>query len=271
MNARAVAVWSLSAVAVTVLANNPVYRLLVTLAATTYLVAASRPGTRAWPLVSIILFAAASSVVLSLLFSHKGEDLLFRLPDQLPFIGGPLTLESLAFGAGSALGLAAVFTAAAPFRLVLDPDQVVEALPSLLQRTGTVIGASMDLVPAVARNFRAVSEAQAMRGLKLRGLSGLEGVVVPVTLSSLESSIQLAEAMEARAFGSGSRTHFRVSTWSLRDATVVLAALLAVAMVVAARVLGIDPDWSPYPAFSLPQVHPFLVTACALLTVPGLR
>jgi energy-coupling factor transport system permease protein len=128
----------------------------------------------------------------------------------------------------------------------------------------------MNLVPAVARSFREVSEAQAMRGLRVRRLAAVEGVVVPVALTALESSIQLAEAMEARAFGSGRRTRFHLARWGLKDSLVAGGALLAVGLFVTARALGLDPDWYPFPALSAPHVHPVLVTACALLAMPAL-
>src|SRR5439155_83909 len=83
------------------------------------------------------------------------------------------------------------------------------------------LAASFNLVPAVARSFTAVREAQLMRGWRPRGPGSWGELVVPVVLTTIEDSIQLAESMEARAFGSGRRTHYAISTWSRLDALII--------------------------------------------------
>src|SRR5258707_4746564 len=129
LNARAVAAWS-GACLVSVLATtNPVYKTLVLAAALAALVAgAGFRRTRRLLLAAVLV--AAFAVVLNLVSAHLGATVLFTLPAQLPAIGGPYTLEALAYGATGGVTVAAALLAARAFSPLLRPPQGVDALPS---------------------------------------------------------------------------------------------------------------------------------------------
>jgi hypothetical protein len=74
--------------------------------------------------------------------------------------------------------------------------------------------------------------------------------------------------MEARAFGSGPRTHWRRPRLGPADWLVLAAAGGAVGLFVLARALGQAVDWFPYPTLVWPDVGPLPVAACLLLLVP---
>jgi len=126
---------------------------------------------------------------------------LARLPDALPLLGGPLTLESLAFGGAIGLGLVAALLSVAPLSLILEPHDVVDAMPAALERTGIAVATSLNLVSGFGRTFTEVRDAQRMRGWKPGGLRSWNEILVPVVLTAIEDSVLLAESMEARAFG----------------------------------------------------------------------
>src|SRR5258708_21106846 len=108
-------------------------------------------------LVSVVLIPAFA-VVLKFVAAHLGNALLFALPDQIPALGGPYTLEALVFGASGGITIAAAILAAAPFSLLLDSHEVMDALPAPLSRTGIAIASSLNLVPAVANSFVKVAD-----------------------------------------------------------------------------------------------------------------
>ena len=111
---RAWLAWSLAAVTIALVTDNPVYRGLVALAALNVLLAWLPPRRRLRPLAVAVAFSAALAALINLLASHTGADVLIRLPDGLPLVGGPLTLESLAFGGALGLGLVAALLSVAP-------------------------------------------------------------------------------------------------------------------------------------------------------------
>lgn len=269
INARALAGWSAACLVVALVATNPVYRALV-LAAGLAVVLAGAGLAASRRLLFGVGVAAFLATLFSFSFSHLGTDVLFRLPDGVPGLGGPFTLEALAFGATAGLTLSAAVLSVAPLGLLLEPHQVVDALPPGLSRTGAALAASLNLVPSVARGFTAVADAQRMRGWRPGGPRSWAEIVVPVVLTSIEDSIQLAEAMEARGFGSGPRTHFRPPSWSRADTLVALTALAAATLFLAARLAGWAGDWYAYPALRLPDLNAVPAAACLLLFAPVL-
>ncbi len=75
-------------------------------------------------------------------------------------------------------------------------------MPSALKQMGVVITVSVLLIPQAIGQARAVMEAQRLRGRAVRGLRSLAGLTVPVLAGALERSLQRAESLDARGFGS---------------------------------------------------------------------
>jgi energy-coupling factor transport system permease protein len=270
MNARALAAWSLAGLIVALSSSNPVYRAMISLIALNVLLAWRRPDQDLGFLFRLVAFSMAGAVLLNVAVAHVGETVLFVLPDGWPVIGGPWTLESLTYGLNTALGLAAAVLVVAPLSYVIQPHELVDALPKPVERAGIVVAASLNLVPGIGRSFRQVREAQLMRGWRPKGIRSWAEVLVPVALTAVEGSLDLAEAMESRAFGSGPRTRYAPSRWTRWDVVIVLASLGAMALTVWARASGQAPDWYPYPSLSLPPVSPPMLFA-ALLPAVAIR
>jgi energy-coupling factor transport system permease protein len=154
--------------------------------------------------------------------------------------------------------------------LLLESHEVMDALPAPLSRTGIAIASSLNLVPAVATSFVEVTEAQRLRGWRPRGPRSWMEVVVPVVLTSVEGSIQLAESMEARGFGSGARTSMASHALQRADWLLVAASALALTVFAVAHAAGSASDWLPYPTLTWPTINPWPVVACLLLFVPVL-
>lgn len=268
MRARALAAWSGAALMIDLGSGNPVYRLLVILAAVNVLLAVSR--TRLRPLAGLVAAASSFAVLLNLLLGHAGAHVLAALPAWLPGIGGAVTLESLVFGLTAAAGLAGAVLAVAPLSTAAEPADIVDSLPRSLERTGAAVAAALNLVPGIGRSLTAVADAQRMRGWRPRGPRSWAEVLVPVMLTALEDSIQLAEAMEARGYGSGARTQLRPAAWTRADVAVLATAAAALAVFAGGRLAGLDSAWYPYPALSPPPVSPLLAGACLLLGLPAL-
>src|SRR6266852_1505271 len=257
MNARAVAAWSACC-------------LFMVLAAALTALAVGAGLRRIRGLLVAVLLIAAFATLLNFVSAHLGATVLFALPDQIPAVGGPYTLEALVFGASGGITIAAAILAAAPFSLLLDSHEVMDALPAPLSRTGVAIASSLNLVPAVATSFVEVNEAQRLRGWRPRGPRSWREVLVPVVLTRVEGSIQLAESMEARGFGSGARTTIESQALGRADWLLVAASGLALAGFAAARAAGWAAVWYAYPTLTPPTINPWPIAACLLLFAPVL-
>src|SRR5712664_1831395 len=265
MNARAVAAWSASCLFIVLSTTNPVYKVMV-LGAALCALAAGTGLRRIRGLLVAVLLIAAFAMLLNFVSAHLGATVLFSLPAQIPALGGPYTLEALVFGALGGITIAAAILSAAPFSLLLDSHEVMDALPAALSRTGVAVAASLNLVPGVATSFVQVTEAQRLRGWRPRGPRSWMEVVVPVVLTSVEGSIQLAESMEARGFGSGARTTMAAHALRRSDWLLVAASSAAVIAFIAARAA----DWYPYPTLHAPAITIAPLAACLLLFTPVL-
>lgn len=268
MNPRVTAAWSASTLACVLLTNNPVYRILLLLAAANFIVAAAPRRVRA--LAVGLSVTCAFAVVLNSLLAHVGSHVYAALPGWIPLLGGPLTVESAVYGLDIAAGLAGALLAVAPLSLATDPTELVDALPASLERTGAALAAALSFVPGIGRTLVAVSDAQKMRGWRPRGPRSWSEVLVPVMLTAIEDSIQLAEAMASRGYGAGPRSHYPRVAWSGRDTAVVVVSVVALAGLLAARVSGLVGDWYPYPSLSFPPVEPLAVVLCLSLALPAL-
>jgi energy-coupling factor transport system permease protein len=267
MNARAVAAWSATCIFIVLSTTNPVYKGAVLAAALCALAAGVRLH-RMRGLLTGVLLISAFAVLLNFISAHLGTTVLFALPDQIPALGGPYTLEALAFGATGGLTVGAAILAAAPFSLLLASHEVMDALPSALSRTGAAIAASLNLVPAVAASFVEVTEAQRLRGWRPRGPRSWSEIVVPVVLTSVEGSIQLAESMEARGFGSGPRTAVRSASLRRSDWFLIGASGTALVLFLVSQAAGWAAPWYAYPTLTLPSIDARPLAACLLLLAP---
>jgi energy-coupling factor transport system permease protein len=269
LNARAVAAWSAACIVIVLSTTNPVYKTAV-LAAALIALAAGVGLRRLRGLLTGVLLISAFAVFLNFVSAHLGTTVLFALPDQIPALGGPYTLEALAFGATGGLTVGAAILAAAPFSILLASHEVMDALPAALSRTGAAIAASLNLVPAVAASFVQVTEAQRLRGWRPRGPRSWSEIVVPVVLTSVEGSIQLAESMEARGFGSGPRTAVKPSSLRRSDWLLIGASAAALALFLVSQAAGWAAPWYAYPTLSPPSIDPRPLVACLLLLAPVL-
>ncbi len=269
MNARALLLWVGAVLLLSLGSEDPVYRVLTLAAATAVLIRRRRPGVGLGPTARWVSLAAVLAVAFNFLLSHTGQDVVLTIPDWLPALGGPVTVEGAVFGVDIALGLGACLIAASALALVAEPQQLVDALPPVLYRTGAALGATATLLPRLRSSFIAVREAQSMRGWRPRGLRSLRAVAVPAMLTAIEGSVLLAEAMEARGFGSGRRTVAFSAPWNNLSRLVAGGAALSIALFTAALITGSVEGWQPYPNLQLPGIDWLPAAACLILLVPA--
>lgn len=268
MRGRTLALWSGSALVLSLLSTNPAPRALLALVALNVCLSTRREGRSLRPLLVGVGLAGLTAVAANTLLSHAGADVLVTLPAALPVLGGPLTLEGLVFGGGVALGLAAALLAVAPLALALDPHELIDVLPRRLERTGTALATALTLVPALGASFTAVRDSQRLRGVGPRGPRSWLGVLAPVAVGAMERSLTIAESMEARGYGSGPRTRLPGPRRTAADLVVGGAALAALLCGVGARAAGHNPDWVGYPRPLPPSLDPLALAGPSLLLLP---
>ena len=189
------------------------------------------PRARRFVYLAGTLVSALSVFVLSPFVSSEGSHVIWEGP-QVPVLGVlDVTSEELATAGTQALRLAAVGLAFAAYVLLLDLDRLLQAA-GFARRSVLAVGLATRLVPTLERDAAGFVEALRGRGVEVNGIRGRARLLSPLVAGSLERSLNLAEAMEARGFGRPGRTRAPSPSWSWLDrltmATAVLIVLVAI-------------------------------------------
>ena len=197
--------WLVAALVASSTTRNPFYLIIALLCITIVWLSLPSDDQRAQLPISPLRFAmavTALSAAFNALTAHFGETVLFRLPESIPFVGGTITLEALVFGATNGIALSGVFAAFAALNAALPISAIISVIPRAFQTSAVVISIAVTFVPNTLRQMKEVREAQAVRGLKVRGIRDWLPLFMPMLTGGLEHALQLAEAMASRGFAS---------------------------------------------------------------------
>ncbi len=197
--------WLASALVALSATRNPLHLTLVLLCVAVVNVLIGSSDEASFAPVSPLRFGGVV-IALSALFNaatvHLGDTVLLRLPSGLPILGGPITLEALAFGVINGLVLTGIFAAFTTFNQALPIRSLMRLIPRAFYPVAVVVSIAVTFVPTTLRQFQQIREAQAVRGHRVRGLRGWLPLFMPLLVGGLERALQLAEAMTARGFAS---------------------------------------------------------------------
>lgn len=150
-----------------------------------------------WRVVILVAFAVA---LLKGLSYHIGLTVLFTLPDWLPVIGGPITLEGMVSAALDGVSLMSVLAVFATFSAGADYYALLRSVPSAMHGTGLITSIAITFVPQTIQRWSEIREAQSLRGHRVRRIPDLLPLIIPLLAGGMERSVNLAEAMESRGF-----------------------------------------------------------------------
>ena len=202
-------VWFAAGLVMTMLTSNPLYHATIALAAIVVYAAAREGRPRAFDalLVVGVLFATLT-IPLNLVTGSTGPTELFPLPSAaLPGwlghvqLGGAVTAESLLYAADSALALIALICLACAFNASVDHFRLLKLVPPAFAQLGIIVTVGLVLIPETIAAAAATLEARTVRGHRMT-LAAVPGLLAALLGQALERSVQRAESLEARGFGS---------------------------------------------------------------------
>jgi len=224
--------------------DHPLYLLF--LFGSTLPVVISAGVLREWAgFLKYSLYLCLLIIVFNVLVSRYGTHILWQAPFHLPVLGSPsVTLEALVFGFGMSLRLLTVISAFSLFTLTIHPDDLIQSLLKVKMPYKSILVASLCLrfIPVLIADASQISAIQSSRGLELdRGhiwqkIKNRSAVIIPLLSNSLDRTVQIAEAMESRAFGSGSqRSFYKIIKLSRLDLVILVVSFTAVVLAVIMR------------------------------------
>jgi energy-coupling factor transport system permease protein len=140
-----------------------------------------------------------------------------------------VTREELHNGLFQGLRLTAVALAFAAYALLLDHDRLVQSA-RFARRSVLAVALATRLVPTLERDAAGLVEALRGRGVEVTGVRGRGRMLVPLLAGSLERSLNLAEAMEARGYGRAGATRALQAPWGVAEWAALAGAALIVAI-----------------------------------------
>lgn len=150
------------------------------------------------------IFIIPLSALFNAAISHIGETILLTIPPKIPYLGGPVTLEALAYGLINGLILTGLISAFIVFHQGITIRSLIRLIPRAFFSLAIVTSIAITFLPAMKRQLQQIQEAQAIRGHRLKGLRDWLPLLIPMISGGIEKAFQLAEAMTARGFASGS-------------------------------------------------------------------
>ncbi|MCK4387977.1 MAG: energy-coupling factor transporter transmembrane protein EcfT [Dehalococcoidia bacterium] len=268
--------WIASVFILALLFNNPLYLLLLFLSTLPLLLAA-----RVWKewasLMKFFLFLCLLIIVINALASNQGSHVLYQIPFAIPVVGAPkITLEAVLCGAGNSLRLLTIISAFTILTFAIHPDDLMLVLmkAKLPYKSVLVTSLSTRFVPALIGDAQCIADVQRSRGLELDKGSRIQraknhmAIAIPLLSNSLDRAVQVAEAMESRAFGSGkNRTFYKELKTTQFDITVLAFALLPLAVGIGMRCLGHGGyEYYPIlPGISFTQLEAIMLGSLVLL------
>ena len=239
--------WLVTIFVLSLVFDHPLYLLLLFLS-TVLPVLAARVWREWLSFMKFALYLALAIVIINALVSQQGSHILWQAAFKIPVVGAPLiTLEAIVFGIGMVFRLLAIISAFVLFTFTVHPDDIMMAMIKLKLPFKSVMVASLStrFVPTLIDDVERIGAVQRSRGLELdRGkltqrIRGRMAIIIPLLANSLDRTVQVAEAMESRAFGSGSRrTFYKKLELGKLDIPVLASSFLALSLGIFMRVEG---------------------------------
>ena len=247
--------WVGSVFVLALLLDNPLFLFLLFLS-TLPLVIAAKVWQEWTSFMRVAVYLCVAIIVINALVSYQGSHVLAQAPFSIPVMGTPtITLEAIFFGIAMSVRLLAIISAFAILTLAVNPDDMMRAMikMKLPYKSVLVMALSTRFLPTLFRDVAQIADVQRSRGLELdagslpRRIRRRMAVIIPLLSNSLDRTVQIAEAMESRAFGTGvKRTFYGDEGTTRTDLLIVALALAPCALGIAMVALGYG-EYQYYP------------------------
>jgi energy-coupling factor transport system permease protein len=175
-----------------------------------------------------MMFIAA---IFNPIFVHEGATIITYFYD-----GNPLTLESIAYGAVSALMLVSVIVWFSCYNFVMTSDKFMYLFGQIIPGMSLILSMVLRFIPKYKAQIKEIANAQKCIGRSVtngnitqRAKNGLKILSIMVTWA-LENGIDTADSMNARGYGLKGRTSFSNFRFDNRDKKVTLVIVLLYAV-----------------------------------------
>jgi energy-coupling factor transport system permease protein len=220
----------------TMLSFHPVYSAISLLCAfISALIINGRKAVRLSLLLCLPLFIV--TVIINTAFNQNGITVLFYWGDR------PIVLEGLVFGICSAAALSAVVLWFSCYSTVIDSEKFLYLSGGISPAVALLVSLTLEQASQMRRKAIQINDAQI--GLygderkKFKQRLRLAMLKISVLLSwSMEDSLQTADSMHSRGFGTGKSTKMTPYILGRRDISLIIFSMILICICVFYAVMG---------------------------------
>jgi energy-coupling factor transport system permease protein len=267
MDARPKIVFVLSLFLLSILISDILY-LAALFAVVMVVVVAAKVLRSTLGLMKYTLYVASFLFAFSILFSQGTNVIL-----DLGLI--KVKSESLLFATSMCIRLFLAIGAFSILTFSIHPDKLLQILSKFGFKSMTGLSIATRMYPTIAADSGNIEDAMKARGVEfddgnvIQKAKARAPVIMPLLLNSMDRSMEIAEAMEARGFGRGKRTQYFDSPLSLRDKSLIVIFLAAIPFGVVMYVFGHgNVDYLKGAALSAANLDVLIASVEALFFVP---
>lgn len=239
----------MAALIFTMLTANPIYVIISFCLGSLYSIyllgTKKYLATLKFGLVLFIVVAIANPI-----FNSNGMTILFYTPWD-----NPITLEAFVYGLCTGGMLLNIFIWFTCYNKLIDNDKFMYLFGWTLPTIAMMLSMIMKWIPVTRNKITTITNAQKSLGLGVNMGSTKQKIDRGIRMSSilmswsLEDSIETADSMKARGYGSTKRTSYSVYKWGRHDiASMVIIGLLVIINVI--FILGEFSTFEFYPTLS---------------------
>jgi energy-coupling factor transport system permease protein len=162
----------------------------------------------------------------------QGLTPVWQGPD-IPLLDTEVTEEELVFGLTAGLRILGSSLAIAAFVRIADGDRVLAAVARVAPHSAMIAALAARLLPTLERDAAGLVLGARSRAARMDQRRPAAALAAPLVALSLERSLSLAEAMEARGYGSTRRTRTPAPESTTRERLLLAIGLVLVAAVAA--------------------------------------
>jgi energy-coupling factor transport system permease protein len=212
---------------------SDIFYLAVLLTFVLCVAAVARVLRPTFSLLKYTLYVAAFIFLFSILFTVSATTTIWA---QL----GPVQVkaEAVLFATSMALRLFLATSAFCVLTFTVHPDRLLQVLSKFGYKSMTGLSLATRMYPTIAADSAGIEDAMKARGVEfdaggmVQKVKARAPVMMPLLLNSMDRSMEIAEAMEARGFGAGKRSRYF-------DTPLTTASKITIAMTLAALPFGI--------------------------------
>jgi energy-coupling factor transport system permease protein len=220
-------------------------------------------------LLKYTLYVAAFIFIFTIIFANQGTHIMYNL--------GPIQIkqESILFATSMSMRLFLTTAAFCVLTFTVHPDKVLQNLSKFGYKSMAGLSIAMRMYPTIASDSKNIEDAMKARGVEfdtgnmIQKARARAPVMMPLLLTSLDRSMEIAEAMESRGFGRGKRTNYYDDRLTLRAKVMIGMFLAAIPFGVIAFIFGYgNADYLSGAAPSLTTMGLLVISIEVLLFAP---